>query len=552
MSDGPSIQIGRSYRPLLIFVMTINCALLLNFLAFAWQYEPHLDDAFMFYRYAENLKAGLGISWNPDAVPTYGLTSPLWLFVILPFTYLPLLPKDVLTLTSWLTCVAALAVVFQTLRENTRSSSPYMASAIAATALLPILLSFSFRRQAVSGMDTMLSLLANAFVVLSVLRYAKGPSTQRAYASGAAALFATLVRPENALCAILVPLFHWYQLGSSRSVRHLLGLAALPISGTILFLAINWAYFGTPLPLSFFVKSLNAYTEFLNDENAVRYLFMFLSGMSAYVACSVFAASRRQLRSMCVFLIPVSLTFAYLLTVRHIAGLNGRLYFPFLPYVVVPTVMALDARLLDKKWRALEVGAKALAAFLALILLRPDSILATPMEQAYRRLVLPASVDQPALRNIASEHLPRVPYYTVVRLITDKIVSQLPAGSVVAASEVGYLGATAPKVAVVDLVGLNDAHIGLSGFSMDYLLERRPDLIWFPHTDYVGLRKIMFADARLFSEYTVIDEAFNYGIAVRKASPFRAQVESGVRDAFAFYVGYKLQDYIVNRPFGTD
>ncbi len=42
------------------------------------------DDAFMFTRYARNL-VNLGrIAWNPDGIPTYGLTSPLYLIVVTP------------------------------------------------------------------------------------------------------------------------------------------------------------------------------------------------------------------------------------------------------------------------------------------------------------------------------------------------------------------------------------------------------------------------------------------------------------------------------------
>ena len=54
------------------------------------------DDSWMFYRYALHVREGLGVAWNPDGIPTYGLTSLLWLFVVLPFTFLPLDAMDLL------------------------------------------------------------------------------------------------------------------------------------------------------------------------------------------------------------------------------------------------------------------------------------------------------------------------------------------------------------------------------------------------------------------------------------------------------------------------
>src|SRR4029453_7354546 len=41
------------------------------------------DDSYMFVRYADNLRAFHTVAWNPGGAPTYGLTSPLFLSVVL-------------------------------------------------------------------------------------------------------------------------------------------------------------------------------------------------------------------------------------------------------------------------------------------------------------------------------------------------------------------------------------------------------------------------------------------------------------------------------------
>ena len=51
------------------------------------------DDAYMFTRYADNLLATGKATWNPGGEPTYGLTSVLYLAVVVPFHLLLVQPQ---------------------------------------------------------------------------------------------------------------------------------------------------------------------------------------------------------------------------------------------------------------------------------------------------------------------------------------------------------------------------------------------------------------------------------------------------------------------------
>src|ERR1700712_4234539 len=56
----------------------------------AARHDPLLfDDAYMFLRYAHHVRQGLGYSWNPDGVHTYGPTSLLWALVTFVLSYAP-------------------------------------------------------------------------------------------------------------------------------------------------------------------------------------------------------------------------------------------------------------------------------------------------------------------------------------------------------------------------------------------------------------------------------------------------------------------------------
>ena len=134
------------------------------------------------------------------------------------------------------------------------------------------------------------------------------------------------------------------------------------------------------------------------------------------------------------------------------------------------------------------------------------------------------------------------------RLMGTEVIQPMGSGSVVAASEVGLVGALAPQVAVIDLAGLNDNEIAWHGFSMDRLLDRKPALIWFAHSDYTWQRREMFCSPRLLQSYTVIGgDAFDYGLAVRRDLPESPQLMQRVGMAFQqVYPGVSMHDYLVS------
>jgi hypothetical protein len=126
------------------------------------------------------------------------------------------------------------------------------------------------------------------------------------------------------------------------------------------------------------------------------------------------------------------------------------------------------------------------------------------------------------------------------------MLRRFPADVTVAATEVGYIGAVAPQVRLIDLSGLNDPEIARRGVQARELLARRPDLIWMPNSDYTYERSSIFSQAELLEKYTVYDGALSYGIAIRKDSPYRAVIEREWENLWAdLYPGYEMSDYIV-------
>ena len=523
--------------------LSLSLLLLLAWICRAWLKMLSFDDAYMFYRYAVNITQGLGISWNPDGVHTYGMTSQLWVFFILPLTVLPLTPGHALQLASWFVGCAALATMAFTVMRRARSYWLRSAPAAFAAVALPLVANPIFAYHLTTGMDTMVALWANAGVVFGILEYTARPTTRKAFLVGTLSLVAILARPDTGLCALGSPLLAWLMLPGERRWRDLSGLAVLPavLIGVELLLC-KW-YFEVPFPLGFYAKSLHSYAGFRSAENAVQYAYMAALCALPFAGALAATLTRKQISMVLILLLPAALTVVYLLTVRQVMGFVGRYYIPLLPFIVVQAVLSVDGALVERVRVTRRVAFGIAVALLAYIGLRPIEFEA---ERKYFARVVPAPIAVPTLPVAARDSIAQGKWFPIVPAIA-RAVAALPAGATVAASEVGYLASIAPHANVIDLVGLNDTRIGIHGFSMDELLARAPDLIWLPHTDYTGLRATMLEDPRLFANYIVITNAFNYGIAIRRDSPLRGDIEQAVRAAWAtLYPSRSITDYIVS------
>jgi len=136
--------------------------------------------------------------------------------------------------------------------------------------------------------------------------------------------------------------------------------------------------------------------------------------------------------------------------------------------------------------------------------------------------------------------------------ITDDLIAPLPPGTTVAATEVGYLGDHASQINVIDLAGLNDTDIALHGFNTSRFLVRKPDLIWMPNSAYTYQRGAMISDPTFLAQYDLYAGAGNYGIAIRKDSPVRPQIEHQLGIFWSrVYPGTNPSSYLVHSATWT-
>lgn len=530
----------------------LSLLLLGAWLGRAWLRGLTFDDAYMFYRYAVNISHGLGISWNPDGVATYGMTSQLWVLFVLCLTPLPLAPGHLLQLASWFAGCAALAIMAAAVMRHAESRWLSYAPVAFAAVAMPLAANPIFAYHLTTGMDTMVSLLANAAVVYGILEYTTRPTLRRASLLGVLSFTAILARPDAGLCAFGAPLLAWVTRADTRQRRRdLIGLCVLPAALAGAELILCERYFSVPFPLGFYAKSLHSYAGFQSTENAVQYAYMAAFCALPFAGALGATLTRKQVPLTLALLLPAAATVLYLLTVRQVMGFVGRYYIPLLPFLIVQSLLSVDRALIDgvRVTRRLAFGMGA--ALLMYAGLRPIELIA---EQSYHARVVPSPIPIQRLPIAASGPLPIFGgKFAPVGPAAATLVAGLPAGATVAASEVGYLGALAPYANIIDLVGLNDTRIGVHGFSMDDLLARAPDFIWLPDPAYTGLLATLFSDPRFFARYVVVANALTSGVAIRRDSPIRHDIEVGLRRTWAkLYPSWSIEDYTVPAGYVPD
>ncbi len=485
------------------------------------------DDAYMFLRYAHNIRHGLGFSWNLDGVHTYGPTSLLWSFCVLLLSYLPTDPWTQLILGSWLCSITAAITMAWAAAANAQSDWLRNPLRVLPLVVLPLAGSAVFDGNQFNGMETMLATTLCALFLGLALRWRDGRVPPAAVSAAGLLLF--LARPESALVTLLLPLLLWLLLERPRpALKSMLLLYGFFLTGVLIELVACQLYFGTPVPLSVYMKGHHAYLGYSSIWYPSLLLIAFLAALQLFLAALILLARRRDRLLVLACFVPAAAVFSYLATVTQIMGFYSRYYVPYIPLIVVPTLLVLDHWLAGSESDAWPGHMLRNRSVLTAALLLFFLVLSSEAVQARLRRFGHSSHDEydAAQLNInATIPLPATNWQSTMLSITDNLIAPLPPGTTVAATEVGYLGERASRINLIDLAGLNDTDIALHGFNVSRFLQRKPDLIWMPNTAYTYQRGIMFSDPAFLAQYDIYADAGDYGIAVRKDSLFRSQID---------------------------
>jgi hypothetical protein len=511
-----------------------------------WHLAPQpfrFDDAWMFLRYAIHVRQGLGLSWNLDGVHTYGMTSLLWQFVVIAGSFLPMQPGHLLYTLSYAFSGVALATVAVAVSRNARGPLRFTPYAFLLTAL-PLVNNSIFQFNSLNGMETMLAaslIAATAGLAVAQSRGLHGVKGS-GWLTGIVAALAYLTRPESALpiVTMVILITRWRNREQRISAFRTLGV--MFVVGLVTAVCCKF-YFGSYVPLSFYLKSQHAYRGYAARWHPVMMAFQFLQMFWPFLVAMILFCRRADRRMVTAMLGALAITMSYLCVVTQIMGGSVRYFIPYFPLCVIPALLVTDERLQEgRSFRSILQAPQVVGAALVFVL----------------AVVIPRQVidwlewyAEPSLRYSAVEAqvadkrpLPVVNYWICIEAV-GALAEAMPAGGTVASSEVGELGYRALNQNVIDLAGLNDTDIALHGFHPDRFLDRKPDLIWLPHDDYTWQRGILITSPKFLAEYDFYAGAFVYGIAIRKDSPNHDALTAHLNAVWnQFYPGTKAQDHL--------
>jgi hypothetical protein len=506
------------------------------------------DDAYMFVRYADNFIAEGRIVWNPGGAPTYGLTSLLYLVVVVPLRLLlPSNPLATALLSSLLCGGAFLALLLHFLFRATDRATPQGKLYILLVVLVLANAHADLTVHFLDGMDTAFALFYTTLVIVLWHRHRRVATPASSVVLGLVGGVAFWVRPDLCLYTIAIPacvLLLERDRRRRRQSGFILGLTLLCTAELVL---VSWLALDSPFPLPFYCKSLVQYGREMSHiysripaEQLWSYLgrtwpLWLLAGAGLLRVRLPSLAGERGL-GLGLLLATVLFVGYYWLFVIQIMFYHSRFYYPTLPALVV-----LGARGLEGLQRSIEHTrwsfARVLAVAWSLCATAAIGVMAWSAHSAYLghldQEARAAAVDRPYTykwdwREVLAHR--RSTLCTYWFMLDD--VSILPDDLVIATTEVGYVAATNPRKTLIDLAGLNQTDFAHRGFSPELLFEKlRPDFIYMPHYHYTRMIQQIESYPAFKRDFVYLRRETiqrDFGIAYRRDGRHGRQIQQAI------------------------
>ncbi|MBS1660344.1 MAG: hypothetical protein JST68_04765 [Bacteroidetes bacterium] len=318
------------------------------------------DDAYISFRYAHNLATHGQLTWNIDGELTQGYSNFLLVIIMAAGIRLSANPLVVARVVSYMSLLAIGYAFYRCLWLRWRFPPR-------VSILLFIL--FIFFSQAIplanTGMESILSGALIAWFILLLTQFQQEPEYRILVRLCLISFLSFLTRPENGLLIIPLCLLAFQGrkgLPLKSAAKAILLFWLLPV---IAFLCWELYYYGSILPLPFYVKVLNATTH----SGIEAFLYTIASHKLLFVCAALgswLSLRKKEGWNWTLMLIIIFLLFGvYLSTADLLMNIYNRFFFPFL---IIP--LLLTAPLV--KW--VLQGNQVVAALVFLFLLIPVAL----------------------------------------------------------------------------------------------------------------------------------------------------------------------------------
>jgi arabinofuranosyltransferase len=457
-----------------IAVIGLVLAGLVLVFVFSTQWQVLYDDAFISFRYAQNLVDGHGLTWNVGEAPTEGYSNLLFILGISPFMWLqwdPLLVARGLSFVALVVCAVCLYLVA---RRGFRSGI--------AGALVPSLVFVMMPASLIlglTGLETIpyTALLTGAIVMGSMLIVNGRLAHIVSFCT--LAIACVLMRPDGALViAVVVVVYAALAVRQRAPWRPLLLVVAILLTAAFALLLWKWLYFGQLLPNPFYIKS----GSFGFDPRGLESIRQFISTYAVLVLCALAGSLllarmpddfkdavrfRRTLATLCwLFILG---TIAFFSTSATLMDIEGRFLFPLSALLLLLAIPLFDAFSRALTFSGIRIVGSVAASIMLFVLVSgmPVGGLASLLTPA-NALQVPAALTASRSLNEQwrlAEDLRRYSEITSTRIAFGD------AGIVPYVTRAPWL----------DSVGLNDSFIARNSdltTLTDYFFDEEPDLVF--------------------------------------------------------------------------
>ena len=301
--------------------------------AYLYGRHPH-EDAYILFRYVDNLVTGHGIAFNPGGPPTEGATDFLWMIALSLWVRLGV---DVALAAVWLNALGCGLMAYVFARVWLFTSRPGVVSYAAPLVFAACLPWLPGAQASYDGFS--LQLYGGLIAALFWL-WLQGTPRSLAMLPYLALVIA-LFRPDGVLVGA-----GFYLVAAGARLRDRAALRPLLIHGGVaalvggLYFAWRWWYFGEMLPLPLYVKSqgggligLSANLRWMKESVGPEPLLGCIALFAALLVASRRLAALRGLLA----LVPAGLLFAALSFAQQAQNIEWRFQAPI--YVLVLLVM---------------------------------------------------------------------------------------------------------------------------------------------------------------------------------------------------------------------
>ncbi|MCC6158208.1 MAG: hypothetical protein IT350_09155 [Deltaproteobacteria bacterium] len=453
-----------------------------------------VDDAYISYRYAENLAHGFGLEYNPGE-RVEGGTSIALIALLAPFSLAGIRRIDfVAVVLSLLASAGTVTLASRYLRERTTG----LIGRAEAFVLAFLTLSTCVLVWAWAGMETSIF----AFVWLAgVLRHLRESEREDwPWASALLTVAAGLLHPDGVLLAPILGLSWLFPFTKTRAVRGVVyGAIVVALFGG--YWLARWTYFGYPMPNTFYAKVGSGADLFRAGFTYIRVaVFSTLVPLAtAFYALKTIKGWRSWPREVWIFLGAATI---YVLYVMKVGGDFYPFHRFFLAALVLLTLAGWRLRGISGKTSGGPASRKAWAlVVLAIAAMNVWSYFYTFQGLIHRDL-------QRVVKNFAATGV--------------AMRDSMPENTTVATLPIGALGFFS-KLRIHDMMGLVDLHIarlprdatrgvvGHEKFDHAYTLSKRPEaIVVLPSLytdDNAGYEKWLNENALAPSQYRIYEQS---------------------------------------------